>query len=165
MSTVSGVGTNQSWLLQQLQNSQSSQGVSGAGARPEGPPPGPPPEVQEAIESAAEDAGLDSSQIADLRAQIEEAVAAARESGEGPEAVKSAVDGVLEDAGIDVEALNAQLSGMKGPPPPPSEDYQGASSSAALDALFGDSEETDASSTLLEMLRNLPSGSLYDVEA
>ncbi|MFG0243973.1 MAG: hypothetical protein ACF8R9_14385 [Phycisphaerales bacterium JB054] len=152
MSSVNAIGVSQSTLLQQ----------SSAAGRPSGPPPkGPPPEMQQALESAAEDAGLDSTQIADLLATLEETAKSAIDSGADPEAMRSALDSVLEDAGIDAEALHDQFAGMgmpnRGQGGPP----QGAQAYGAAEGSLADAT---SSSQLLEMLRSLPIGSLYDSE-
>lgn len=150
MSSISGI-SNSSSLIQQLQSS----------GRPSGPPPGPPPGHNEAIESVAEEAGLDSTEISELMTLLEETANSVKESGEGPEAMKQALDSVLEGAGIDTDALHEKLSGLTGGRPPAGgpqgfgQSDQGAEASGF---------QFDASS-IFEMLRDLPIGSLVDSDA
>lgn len=150
MSSINGIGTSSS-MLQQLQSS----------GRPSGPPPGPPPGHTEAIESVAQEAGLSSSEISDLMSALDQTAKSIKESGEGPEAMKQALDSVLEEAGIDTDALHEKLSNLAGGRPPRSgqqplgnSDLSFASTSTQLDA-----------TGLLDMLRNLPVGSLVDSDA
>lgn len=129
-------------------------------SRPTGRPPGPPPGFDEALESAAEQVGLDPTEIADLRTQIEDAISGARESGEGREAVKAAVDSVLEDNGIDVSAFKAQLEAVRekmGTPPARSPSDQSYAEGLA--------ESNDESLSILSMLQDLPAGSLLNTDA
>lgn len=122
-----------------------------------GPPSGPPPGFTQALESAAEQAGLDSNEIADLRTQIEEAVASASESGEGRGAVRDAVNSVLESNGVDVETFKAQLGSMRqnsGAPP------RGSQGDQSLAEILAESEDSGLS--IFDMLQSLPAGSLVN---
>lgn len=138
-------------MLQQLQS----------GGRPSGPPPGPPPGHTEAIESVAQEAGLDSTEISDLMSALDEAASSIKESGAGPEAMKQALDSVLEEAGIDTDALHEKLSNLPGARPP-----RGGQQSSGVSGLTTESTSTQLDATgLLDMLRNLPVGSLVDSDA
>ncbi len=150
MSSIQGIGTSNT-MLQNLQSS----------GRPSDPPPGPPPGHTEAIESVAQESGLDSSEISDLMAALEEAASSAKESGKGPEAMKQALDSVLEEAGVDTDALHEKLSSLPG----------GRPSKGGQQTSSGTSQTIDSTNTqldtngLLGMLRNLPVGSLIDSAA
>lgn len=122
-----------------------------------GPPSGPPPGFTQALESAAEQAGLDSNEIADLRTQIEEAVASASESGDDRGAVRDAVNSVLESNGVDVETFKAQLESMRensGAPP------RGSRGDQSLAEILAESEDSGLS--IFDMLQSLPAGSLVN---
>lgn len=155
MNSASGVGASQSLQMQQMQGSQRG----GPGGRP----PGPPPEVMSEIESAASSAGLDSSEIADLKGQIEEAAKSAMESGSDRSGVREAVNSVLEESGIDVDALNEKLSSISQAPPPYTRQQQGASAGAS--AIFGSASDDSSVSQMVELLGNLPAGSLVNQTA
>lgn len=146
MSSINGIGASSS-MLQQLQSS----------GRPSGPPPGPPPGHTEAIESLAAESGLDSSEISDLMAKLNETAESVKQSGEGPEEMKQALDSVLEDAGIDTDALHEKLSNLTGGRPP-------ARGPGGFGAAELSTAELDGNS-IFEMLQNLPIGSLIDSDA
>jgi hypothetical protein len=83
---------------------------------------GPPPQMTERIESLALEQGIDPNSLGDLHAEIETAVQEALEGlapGADPrEAIKSAVDGVLESKGIDPSQLrppSMDLSSLRAP--------------------------------------------------
>jgi anti-sigma regulatory factor (Ser/Thr protein kinase) len=127
-----------------------------AQARPDSQKPaGNPLDAQ--FKAVAEALGLTSSQASDLKTQMDEAVQTALQNADGNsnprEAVESAIAGVLNDNGIDVEDFKTQMKAMAdkmglsksgqgagpggtyGPPPPP----QGGST--------GDSTSTTSSSS------------------
>ena len=58
------------------------------------------------IDSALEDQGVSGSKLSDLRTKIQNAVTSAKSSGQD---VKSAVDGVLKDDGIDLDKFQQDL--------------------------------------------------------
>ena len=84
------------------------------------------------LDQALESQGITGSALTDLRAKIDDAVKQAKANGgdgstDGREAVKSAVDQVLKDNGVDVEKFQAALrptrgGGPGGPPPPKDSD-------------------------------------------
>jgi hypothetical protein len=65
------------------------------------------------LDQALESQGITGSALSDLRSKIEDAVKTARASADGSTdgraAVKSAVDQVLKDAGVDVDKLHAAM--------------------------------------------------------
>ncbi|HWB18974.1 MAG TPA: Clp protease N-terminal domain-containing protein [Phycisphaerales bacterium] len=69
------------------------------------------------FQSALESAGVDSSKIPDIMQQIDDAASKVRSSGGDRNAVKSAIDGVLNDNGVDVQAFRKALDAHhhKGP--------------------------------------------------
>lgn len=114
MSTLSSVNGNSS-LASYFQRLQSAGQTSQAqGTRPSGPPPGPPPDgskMQDKMSDALEAQGITGDSLSSLREQLDAAVQEARDSGDGdPEAVKSAVHSVLEDAGVDLDEFDAAMA-------------------------------------------------------
>lgn len=99
----------------------------------EDPPANPPPEFTKAIESAAEQAGLDASQIADLRKDIEEALQNVKPGDR--DAAREAVAGVLDKHGIDADALKTKLAEMRQTLGVPSELLSESDSGSVLDAI------------------------------
>lgn len=166
MNGVAGLGSvQQSALMQQIQ-----QTLRGGGM------PEPPAEMQAQFRSAAEAAGLDPSQLAGLRGDIESAVQSALQgfdgSGSPREAIEGAITGVLEDNGIDAGAFKEQLKSAMGGAAPGAfggfalggDQSSGDLLGELLDDLGGDAESSDALS-IAEFLRGLPSGSLINRSA
>lgn len=79
------------------------------GQSPPPPPPGDKGDMGEKFNSALESQGLSEDDISTLRAKLDEAVTSAKDSDD-PDAVRSAVDGVLQDAGVDLEEFNADMA-------------------------------------------------------
>lgn len=150
MSSINGLGASSS-LLQQMQSS----------GRPSGPPPGPPPGHTEAIESVAQESGLDSTEISDLMAALDETAESIKESGQGREAMKQALDSVLEEAGIDTTDLHEKLSSLGGGRPPAG----GPNGQGANTQGFESTDTEFDASSIFEMLQSLPIGSLIDSDA
>jgi len=185
MSAISNVGSSSTLqILQQLSSRQSSGAQASCGF------PQPSAEVKAQFESAAQRAGIDTAQFSELRGQIDTAIQSAVEGLDGstdPQAaIESAINGVLEENGIDAEDFNSKLNSVfseLGVPSPGSFGAGGiyakpGSSSAGysadqsqtdlLNALFGsdeDSESDSSGSSIAQAIRNLPVGSLYDAEA
>ena len=141
----------------------------------------PPPELQAQFRSFAESAGIDPSQLGDLQEQIRSAVDTVRgaDGSIDPRDVKEAVSGVLNDNGIDPEQLRSQLQGVfqqAGFSPAaglqgfPSLGEAAGTQQDLLDALFADDDDTaesngDDAVSLLQLLENLPKGSLVNTAA
>ncbi|MEL6739322.1 MAG: hypothetical protein AAFP26_01555 [Planctomycetota bacterium] len=102
MSAVSSTGAGQSQLLQFLQ----SQGAGGS--RPGGLPGRD--QLSSAVSSAASDAGLSAEQTDQLKSDIAEAVKSGLQGGD-PASVRSSVESLLQDAGIDPESVRDALPG------------------------------------------------------
>lgn len=187
MNGVSGAGSAQQSLMMQLLQQQQG-GLSGGGFQ------GPPPEIQAQFQSAAESLGIDGSQLASLRGEIETAVQDAMKSFDGSgspkEAISSAINGVLEENGIDAEEFKAQMQDImsaSGFQPPAGfgsgfgggfGQIQGASFDATsqqadlLSQIFGDSDDTDSAESsqsssfnIADYFRQLPAGSLLNTSA
>ncbi|MBN2584225.1 MAG: hypothetical protein JXL80_14275 [Planctomycetes bacterium] len=169
--------------------------MAGQMGMPPAPGQGPPPgEFTAQLEAVGEQLGLSVSEVSDLKSQIDAAVQAATENlddGSDPRAaIEEAVNGVLEDNGIDVEEFKSVMQSAAremGPPPPPMYGPQGQmvsdetdssseSSDAALEAIeellaqlaAQSSDDSDSQASLisiLQMLGNLPDGSLVNKEA
>ena len=166
MSALTGVSSaSSSELIQRL----------GQSRPPGAPEPGQtPPGFDETLQSTAEAAGLDATQIAELRSEIESAIEQAISESDDPGSFREAVAEVLEANGIDAEAFHTQLRETfggpppGGPPPSASGEAGGSDIQSLLEALdTGDEDSEDASSvtSLLSLLRNLPSGSLVNTAA
>ncbi|MEM7756016.1 MAG: hypothetical protein AAF297_10315 [Planctomycetota bacterium] len=138
--------------------------------------------MQAQIQSFAESAGINPSKLSDLQEQIRSAVDGAK-SADGsidPSAIKDAVSGVLNDNGIDPEQLRSQLQGVfqqagLSPSVGGLQGLPGIGDTAntqqdLLDALFADDDDTaestgDNAVSLLQLLENLPKGSLVNTAA
>lgn len=169
MSAVQNVGSsNLAALQQRLQR----------GAQP-APFQGPPPQVQGRFQSLAESAGLDSSQLGDIKEQMRAAVENARGNDGSIDraALKETVSGILKDNGIDPEQLRAKLQGMfqqagfspaARPKGSPVGGEFGTARQVLLNELNAD-EGAEATSgntvSLLQLLENLPKGSLVNTAA
>lgn len=185
MSAISNVGSSSTLqILQQLSSRQSSGPQASSGF------PQPSAEVKAQFESAAQRAGIDTAQFSELRGQIDSAIQGAVKGLDGstdPQAaIESAINGVLEENGIDAQDFKSKLesvftelgvpspgsfgaSGVYGKPASNSATYSSdQSQSDLLKALFGndeDSESDSSGSSIAQAIRNLPVGSLYDAEA
>ncbi len=128
--------------------------------------------MQEKFASAA---GIDSGQLGDLRADLQSTLESTRASLDGssdPRAmIESALRGVFEEHGVDVEGLKAQMQstlhsagGFN-----PASGFGGARPGSFGGGAFGvsnfDTSSNSQATTLLEMLENLPAGSVVDEEA
>ncbi len=92
---------------------------------------------------AAVAAGLDADSLSDVRDEIESAIAAAKETAgdasDPGQAIREAIDGVLEKHGVDLEKFRSELQAGMGaggtPPagPPPTGGPRGAQSESAFD--------------------------------
>jgi hypothetical protein len=129
------------------------------------------------FESAAKGAGFDVNQLKDLRSQIESAVqeAASGVTGDPRSAVESAINGVLEDNGIDPAEFKDKMGAVfekMGMPTPGSAGFGGGGYSAQGASINGNQNELlskliaslsgDSSGGLFA---NLPAGSLVDAAA
>ena len=66
--------------------------------------------MKQRFESAAKAAGVDPSKLPDLERQIQDAIAKARDGGQGDrQAVQAAVDGVLKNSGIDAAKFRSAM--------------------------------------------------------
>ena len=121
------------------------------------------------IKQAALNAGLDSSKIDDFESDVLAAISQSEENGQGnQDAVKNAIDGVLSDYDVDVEAFQSEMQaqmgqGKNGPPPPPQgggmpSDMNSAVVEAALasglDESQSESLEADILSAITEAMRD-----------
>ncbi|HEY7032601.1 MAG TPA: hypothetical protein VH482_14765 [Thermomicrobiales bacterium] len=83
--------------------------VSGGGGPDEGSRPGPGARLDQALESQ----GITGTALTDLRSKIDDAVKQAKANGDGStdgrEAVKSAIDQVLKENGVDVDKFQAAM--------------------------------------------------------
>jgi len=142
----------------------------------------PAPEMQAQFRSFAESAGIDTSRFGDLQGQIRSAVDGARapDGSIDPAAVKDAVSGILNDNGIDPQQLRSQLQGVFqqagfGPTSGGPQGFAGLGETATaqqdlLDTLFASDDDTaesdgDAAVSLLQLLENLPKGSIVNTAA
>ena len=133
MSQISGVSATSPYdRLPQL---------SGAGRTPReggGPPPISPEKMAEKVKAAAAEQGVDVDKLDDLQETIQKTVHETLQNGGSFDDVKSAIDGVLKDNGIDPEKLQEQLGaagGGFGKPPgdaPPGFDFGGSLGSSSL---------------------------------
>ena len=147
MSAISSVGsTTNTYQTQALQQQPPRE-------RPSGPPPG----AQEQFTSVAESFGLSSSEASSLFGQIDSIMQEGIESGASREDVESSIASLLEENGIDADEFKAKMdeafaaSGQSRPQGPPP----------------GASGENESSFTLgiAESIKNLPTGSLVDLDA
>jgi len=173
MSALSTVSTSSSAQLYQLlqelqQSSKSSQtnGVSGSTTQGTGSDP-----MDQFWDTELESQGFSGTALSDLRAKIESAAETAKSSSSDPEAVKTAVQQVLKDAGVDVDKVDADMAtqrakggggpggaggmgGAGGPPPmPPTEQSEGTDSDS--DDASSSSASTSTKKTLAEQLASL----------
>jgi hypothetical protein len=131
------------------------------------------------FESAAKDAGFDVGQLKDLRSQIETAVkdaSANSTSGDIKGDIESAINGVLEDNGIDPAEFKEKMGGVfekMGMPKPGSAGFGGGGGYSA-GGLSVNGNQSELLSKLLSLLGgdssgsifgNLPAGSLVDAAA
>jgi hypothetical protein len=126
------------------------------------------------ITEALKVAGVDESDIPGLLDKIQQAIAELTASGApagGPDALKKAVEKVLEESGVDVAKFDAAMKARRpqGPPPPPP---GGASAleeegDQNLFDLMSTDATGDTEDSLLELLlqRLNDTGSLFDATA
>lgn len=119
--SISSVGSSNDSAIQFLRQTQST-------TRPEGPPrEGGREGMESQLTSALQSQGFSDTQLSDLREKIDTAMKSARENGSDPEALKSAVDSVLQEAGVDLEQFQQDIGAPSGPP----QGMQGGSSSTS----------------------------------
>ena len=164
MSAISGVGGSQiSQIFQQFQ--QSPGGFSALQQQM-------PAELQSKMESAAQSAGIDPSQFSAIRQDVE-SVIANLEPGADP---REALGAVFEENGVDPAELKSQMESMMGNLGFSPQGLQGGfdfGASSAQTDLFSEllssleSSDSESSSdndlsTLVEYMKNLPSGGLVN---
>ncbi|MGC4031201.1 MAG: hypothetical protein QM754_05575 [Tepidisphaeraceae bacterium] len=163
MSSVSGVSGNSGWLQmlksQATQSTSSTSDASSTGRAKRGGDRG------ERLTTALQDQGITGDKLTDLRSKIDSAVETAKSNGTDP---KEAIDGVLTDAGVDMDAFRAEMAppdggqggpdGAKGPPPggkPPAGAVDGTSATSSTDDEDDDDDSVSTVSSSLEtMLTN-----------
>ncbi len=184
MSTIGSLNTDTSMtsLLQNL--AQRQQGVSRTGG---------PSEAQKAafdakFEEAAEAAGVDSDKISGLRDQIQSAITSTLEEAQSSgdtsslkDNIKTAVENVLKENGIDPEDLESRLQtamkntmsamggssgmgemggpppmdgGMGGPPPADGQSTTATSTSSSTDSTISSNTEDQGLLFLLQQMNN-----------
>lgn len=121
------------------------------------------------IKEAALAAGLDPAAADGLQDEIDAAITEATQSGgytgDGGDAVRSAIDGVLQKHGVDLEAFRNALQSLSSgsrPPGPPSDaqradfdaKFKEAALAAGLDPDDADSLQSEIKSVISEVLRS-----------
>ncbi len=180
MSTIGGLNSS-SELAQLLNRSvRSSTTTSGAGGTEKSGRGG----FDAKFKEAALASGLKAEDVDALQADIQSAVAAAKESSgettDDREAVKTAIDGVLQKYGVDLDEFQSQMQPPQGGPggpggaggPPPGGGPQGgggkaefqaqflqAAEAAGLDASSADELQEEIDSTISNLLSNSSSDS------
>lgn len=107
--------------------------------------------------------GFSGTALSDLRAKMETAADTAKSSSADPSAVKTAVQQVLKEAGVDLTKVDTDLDaqrpkgmggpgGMGGPPPAPPSDSSGSTDSSEEDSTTSSSTTKQ---TLAEQLASL----------
>ncbi len=154
MSSISGIGSSGTSLVQyleQLRNARKSstsalasstvQSSAASTTRPSGPPPG---DFDQKLAQELESQGFTGTKLSDLRTKIQEAMSSAMKSTDATtdrgQSVRTAVEKVLKDAGVDVDKLNQDMGiGKDGP-------------SGASQATDGSSDASEALSAFMKML-------------
>lgn len=157
MTSISSAQNSTPYALQQSQSSNRSHGAAPTGELPPG--------LKADIAEIAESEGLSDEQAASLEVDLQEALSALFESGEGrpdPATVKETISGVFEEYGLDAEALAGRLGPGGGRPPggPPPGGPAGAGGPPPGGAppeagSSEESSETDEESILTEQLMTL----------
>lgn len=182
-----GSGTDLSQLLQTLKQQGSSRSGGFRGFQG-GQAPEPPAEFKAQFESKAKAAGVDVEKLGSLKDQIQSAVTSALDSSGGTsdprDTIQSAINGVLKENGIDPDELKSKLEKAGLTPPQggfpgggiPGGGFGGARgagnfgnagfSVASLGGTYSASGISSSSnSSILELLKNLPTGFGVDAEA
>jgi hypothetical protein len=134
MSSISGISAGSASLFELLKRMQATQSNSGTSVDstsqtdsvtgPKGPGRGPgpsPEEMDKKFEQGLEAQGYSGTELSDLMSKIQDAATAAMQntgdSTGGKGDVRSAVEQVLKDAGVDVEQFNEDIGvGNEAPP-------------------------------------------------
>ena len=151
MPTVSGIGTSGTSLfqyLQQIKNGNKSstsaqmastaESTSAVRTKPAGPPRG---DFDQKLTQELESQGFTGTKLSDLKTKIQDAVSTAMQSMDSTtdrgQSVRTAVEKVLKDAGVDVDKLNQDMGIGKDGPPEASQATDGSTeASQALDAFM-----------------------------
>jgi division protein CdvB (Snf7/Vps24/ESCRT-III family) len=160
--------SSSSEIMRLLRSAQAGGARAGGGQMPQ-----PSAEMRQKMESqmksVASELGMDANQFAQLGGKIREAASSAiqnSQEGSPGESVEQAINGVLEEAGVDPAAFKEQMGQMfeKMGMPKPGQGMPGLGGFGGIG--FGQSnvpgQETNE---LLSYLRNMPVGSFIDESA
>jgi hypothetical protein len=161
---ISSVGGTSSSITQMLQRLAGNQETSEAGRRR---PPGPPTEEMQAemdqkFEETLQSMGIDDETIAkiqdEIKSAVSEAVDSQGEDANSRDAVRDAVDSVLQKYGVDLDEFKSQFKPPAGGMGPPREESNSSTtddeSSSSDNRLLSylNSNSNDITSALLKSL-------------